>query len=74
MTSVREETGYVEVPRPFRKPASIAVYQGVRDLGDEGWEAEVLRADKKRVWIYEPSRDAAIARARNLCAALNGSR
>ena len=72
MTSYREELGFIERPPKFKPRPPEAKFMGVRELGDEGWEAEVAKADGKRCWFIRRTRDAAIAAARNYVAAKNG--
>jgi hypothetical protein len=72
MTSVREDLGYLPQEPKFPKRPPEARFEGVRDLGDEGWEASVLKPDGRRVWLYASTRMEAINRARNYAAALNG--
>lgn len=74
MTSVREDLGYLPQEPKFKPRPPQARFEGVRNLGDEGWEAEVLKADGRRVWVYAKTKNEAVTKARNLVAALNGSK
>lgn len=74
MTSVREDLGFLPREPKFRKPPPQAEYVGVRDLGDEGWEAEVRKANGKAVWLMAATKNEAVNRGRNLVAALNAGR
>jgi hypothetical protein len=72
VTAYLVDLGYVHAPSPRKRERPQARVEGVRELPAEGvWEAEVLRPEGKRTWLYRPTRECALLAAHALTAKLN---